>query len=106
MPHHTLTKIIGEPTHAATKKLERELAANLIAVDCSWGINRGHLGELLPAAIFIARYGAPCIPPAAAPPPTPSSRMELPRQGTKHSKLPMKRNKRRGKHSYTFAILS
>ncbi|HSN24444.1 MAG TPA: hypothetical protein VLS45_09830, partial [Methylomicrobium sp.] len=68
MPHQTLTKIIGEPTHAATKKLERELAANLIAVDCSWGINRGHLGELLPAAIFIARYGAPYIPPAAAPP--------------------------------------
>ena len=68
MPHQSLTKIIGEPTHAAMKKLEKELAANLIAVACPWGVGRGYLGELLPAAIFQARYGAPYTPPAAAPP--------------------------------------
>jgi ribosomal protein S10 len=68
MPHQSLTKIIGEPTHTAMKKLEKELASNLIAVDCPWGINRGYLGELLPAAIFQVRYGAAYTPPAAAPP--------------------------------------
>ena len=38
MPYQTLTKIIGEPTHTAMKRLEKELAANLIAVACPWGI--------------------------------------------------------------------
>ena len=28
------------------EQLEKELAANLIAVDCPWGLNKGHLGEL------------------------------------------------------------
>jgi hypothetical protein len=31
-PHQSLTKIIGEPTHTAMKKLKKELAANVIAV--------------------------------------------------------------------------
>ena len=48
MPHQTLTKMTGEPTHAALKKLEKELAANLIAVNCPWGLGHGYLGELLP----------------------------------------------------------
>ncbi len=68
MPHQSLTKINGEPTHAAMKKLEKELAANLIAVHCPWGHGRGYLGELLPAALFQARYGAAYTPPAASPP--------------------------------------
>ena len=68
MPHQSLTKIIGEPTHAAMKKLEKECDANLIAVACPWGVGQGYLGDLLPAAIFQARYGAPYTPPAAAPP--------------------------------------
>ena len=68
MPHQTLTKISGEPTHAAMKRLEKELAANLIAVECPWGNGHGYLGELLPAAIYTARYGAAYAPPAAAPP--------------------------------------
>ena len=71
MPHHTLTKISGEPTHAAMKHLEKELKANLIAVDCPWGLGRGYLGELLPAAIYTAQYGAAYSPPDAAPPPYP-----------------------------------
>eukprot|EP00804_Cyclotella_cryptica_P013267 CCRYP_007042-RA/>CCRYP_007042-RA protein AED:0.32 eAED:0.32 QI:0/0/0/1/0/0.33/3/0/993 len=68
MPHPSLTKINGEPTHVAMKKLEKELAANLIAVHCPWGHGRGYLGELLPAALFQARYGAAYMPPAASPP--------------------------------------
>ena len=68
MPYQTLTKISGEPTHTAMKRLEKELAANLIAVECPWGNGHGYLGELLPAAIYTARYGAAYAPPAAAPP--------------------------------------
>ena len=68
MPHQSLTNINSEPTHAAMKKLEKELAANLIAVHCPWGHGRGYLGELLPAALFQARYGAAYVPPIAAPP--------------------------------------
>ena len=68
MPHQTLTKIQGEPTHKAIRKLEKELAANLIAVPCSWGVNKGHLGELHDPATFLARNGAPYAPPATAPP--------------------------------------
>jgi hypothetical protein len=56
MPHQSLMKISGEPTHTAMKKLEKELAANLIAVECPWG--HGYLGELLPAGLYTARYGA------------------------------------------------
>ena len=54
MPNQTLTKIQGEPTHTAVRKLEKELGANLIAVPCSWGIGKGHLGELQDAATFLA----------------------------------------------------
>ena len=57
MPHQTLTKIQGEPTHKAIRKLEKELGANLIAVDCPWGHNKGHLGELQDAATFLACNG-------------------------------------------------
>eukprot|EP00804_Cyclotella_cryptica_P009111 CCRYP_003186-RA/>CCRYP_003186-RA protein AED:0.81 eAED:0.81 QI:0/-1/0/1/-1/1/1/0/245 len=68
MPHQSLTKINGTPTHTAMKRLEKELTANLIAVHCPWGHGRGYLGELLPAALFQARYGAAYAPPVAAPP--------------------------------------
>jgi hypothetical protein len=61
-------KISGEPTHTAMKKLEKELTANLIAVECPWGHGHGYLGELLPAALYTARYGAAYAPPNAAPP--------------------------------------
>eukprot|EP00804_Cyclotella_cryptica_P009722 CCRYP_011252-RA/>CCRYP_011252-RA protein AED:0.82 eAED:0.82 QI:0/-1/0/1/-1/1/1/0/240 len=68
MPHQPLTKINGEPTHVAMKKLEKELAANLIAVHCPWGHGRRYLGKLLPATLFQACYGAAYTPPAASPP--------------------------------------
>ena len=58
MPHQTLTKISGEPTHTAMKKLEKELVANLIAIECPWGNGHGYLGELLPTALYTAHYGA------------------------------------------------
>jgi hypothetical protein len=68
MPRQTLTKISGEPTHTAVKHLERELAANLIAVECPWGLGKGYLGKVHPVAIFTAWSGGPYIPPAATPP--------------------------------------
>lgn len=68
MPNQTLTKIQGEPTHTAVRKLEKELGANLIAVPCAWGVNKGHLGELQDPATFLARNGTAYTPPAAAPP--------------------------------------
>ena len=46
MPNQTLMRIHGKPTHKAVCKLEKELGANLIAVDCPWGLNKGHLGDL------------------------------------------------------------
>ena len=68
MPHHTLTKIDGEPTHKAIKKLEKELGSNLIAVPCPWGRGNGHLGILQDAAVFAQRNGGPFTPPKQAPP--------------------------------------
>ena len=55
MPNQTLTKVQGEPTHKAVRKLKKELGANLIFVPCSWGVNKGHLGELQEPATFLAR---------------------------------------------------
>jgi hypothetical protein len=46
MPHGTLTRIIGEPTHKQLKILKKELAANLMAIPCPWGHGKGHLGLL------------------------------------------------------------
>ena len=68
MPNQTLTKIQGELTHTAVRKLEKELGANLIAVPCTWGVNKGHLGELQDPATFLARNGTAYTPPIAAPP--------------------------------------
>ena len=53
------------------KYLEKELAASLIVIACPWGHGRGYLGKLLPAALYIASYGASYTPPDAAPPPYP-----------------------------------
>ena len=52
----------------AVRKLEKELGANLIAIPCSWGVNKGHLGELQDPATFLACNGTAYTPPAAAPP--------------------------------------
>jgi hypothetical protein len=37
MPYETLTGITGEPTHKQLQILEKELAANLMAIPCLWG---------------------------------------------------------------------
>ena len=46
----------------------RELTANLMAVSCPWGHNKGHLGLLQDPAIYLARNGAVFTIPANEPP--------------------------------------
>ena len=72
MPHCTLTRIAGEPMRASLKALEKELAANLMAVPCPWGHNKGHLSLLQDPAIYLQRNGEACIIPANAPPAYPA----------------------------------
>ena len=52
----------------AIRKLKKELGGNLIAVPCSWGVNKGHLGELQDPATFLACNKTAYTPLAAAPP--------------------------------------
>ena len=68
MPHTILTRVLGEPTHKQVKMVLRELTANLMAVSCPWGHNKGHLGLLQDPAIYLARNGAAFTIPAAEPP--------------------------------------
>jgi hypothetical protein len=53
MLHVTLTRILGKPSHRQLKQLERELTANLMAVPCSWGHNKGHLGLLQDPVLYL-----------------------------------------------------
>jgi hypothetical protein len=46
----------------------RELTANLMAVSCPWGHNKGHLGLLQDPAIYLAHNGAAFTIPANKPP--------------------------------------
>jgi hypothetical protein len=68
MPHVTLTRIIGKPSHRQIKQLERELTANLMAVPCPWGHNKDHLGLLQDPVPYLQCNGAAFTIPAAAPP--------------------------------------
>ena len=68
MPHAILTRVLGEPTHKQVKMVIRELTANLMAVSCPWGHNKGHLGLLQDPAIYLARNGDAYTIPAAEPP--------------------------------------
>jgi hypothetical protein len=68
MPHVTLTRILGEPSHHQLKQLERKLTANLMAVPCPWGHNKGHLGLLQDLILYLQCNGAASTIPAAAPP--------------------------------------
>jgi hypothetical protein len=68
MPHTTLTCINEEPTHKLLKILEKELAANLMAVPCPWGHGKGHLGLLQDPVLYLQRDSAAFTIPAAAPP--------------------------------------
>ena len=44
MPHAIVTRVLGEPTHKQVKMVISELTANLMAVSCPWGHNKGHSG--------------------------------------------------------------
>jgi hypothetical protein len=66
MPHVTLTKILGKPSHRQLKQLERKLTANLMAVPCPWGHNKGCLGLLQDPALYLQCNGAAITIPAAA----------------------------------------
>jgi hypothetical protein len=68
MPHPILTRVLGEPTHQQLKLILRELTANLMAVSCPWGHNKGHLGLLQDPALYLAQNGASFNIPAAEPP--------------------------------------
>jgi hypothetical protein len=68
MPHGTLTRITGEPTHKQLKILEKELAANLMAIPCPWGHGKGHLGLLQDPVLYLQCNGAAFTVPAIAPP--------------------------------------
>jgi hypothetical protein len=67
MPHGTLTRITGEPTHKQLKILKKELAANLMAIPCPWG-RKGNLGLLQDPVFYLQCNGATFVVPAVAPP--------------------------------------
>ncbi len=68
MPHPVLTRVLGEPTHKQLKLILCKLTANLMAVSCPWGHNKGHLGLLQDPALYLAQNGASFDIPAAKPP--------------------------------------
>ena len=68
MPHAILTRVLGEPIHKQVKIVIRELTANLMAVSCPWGHNKGHLGLLQDPAIYLAQNGDVYTIPAAESP--------------------------------------
>ncbi len=68
MPHVTLTRILGKPSHRQLKQLECKLTANLMAVPCPWGHNKGNLRLLQDPVLYLQFNGAAFTIPAAAPP--------------------------------------
>jgi hypothetical protein len=68
MPCGTLICITGKPTHKQLQILEKELAANLMAIPCPWGHRKGHLGLLQDPFLYLQRNGASYTVPGAAPP--------------------------------------
>ncbi len=65
MPHPALTRVLGEPIHKQLKLILCELTANLMAVSCPWGHNKGHMGLLKDPALYLSQNGASFnIPPA------------------------------------------
>jgi hypothetical protein len=68
MHHSTLTRINGDPTHKQLKFIEKEFAANLMAIPCPWGHGKGHLGLLQDPILYLQCNGAAFTIPAAAPP--------------------------------------
>jgi hypothetical protein len=68
MPHATLTRVNGEPTHKLLSTVVKELAANLMAAPCPCGHGKGHLGLLQDPVLNLQYNGAALTIPAAAPP--------------------------------------
>ena len=68
MPHTTLTRVTGELMHKLLKLLEKELAANLMAIPCPWGHGKGHLGLLQDLVLYLQCNGAAFDIPDAVPP--------------------------------------
>ena len=68
VPFKNLDKIIGTPTFENMIILRKQLGANLIAVDCPWGQQKGQLGLLQDPASFTAQNGGAYTPPAIQPP--------------------------------------
>jgi hypothetical protein len=68
MPNLVPTRVLGEPTHKQLNLILRELTANLMAISCHWGHNKGHLGLLQDPALYLAQNGASFDIPAAKPP--------------------------------------
>jgi hypothetical protein len=66
MLHATLMRINGEPTHKLLKILEKELAANLMAIPCPWGHDKGHLGLLQDPVLYLQCNGTAFTIPLAA----------------------------------------
>jgi hypothetical protein len=73
MPHVTLTRILGKPSHHQLKQLKHKLTANLMGVPCLWGHNKGHLGHLQDQVLYLQCNGAAFTIPATALPAYPVS---------------------------------
>ncbi len=81
MLYGTLTCITDKPMHEQLQILEKELAANLMAIPCPWGNRKGHLRLLQDPVLYLQcnspSYTVPGMeppdypinPPAAAPAP-------------------------------------
>jgi hypothetical protein len=67
MPYGTLTHITGS-THKQLQVLKKELAANLMAIPCSWGHGKGNLGLLQDPVFYLQRNGTSYTVSGAAPP--------------------------------------
>ncbi len=71
MPHAILTHVFGKPTHKKIKTIICKLLANIMAISCSWGHSKGHLGLLQDPAIYLAcnkeAFNTPHIEPPAYP---------------------------------------
>jgi hypothetical protein len=68
MPHVTLTRILGKPSHRQLKQLKHKLTANLMVIPCPWGHNKDHLGLLQDPVLYLQHNGAAFMTLAAAPP--------------------------------------
>jgi hypothetical protein len=66
MPHVTLARILGKPSHCQLKQPEHEFTTNLMALPCPWGQNKGLLGLLQDPVLYLQCNSAAFTIPAAA----------------------------------------